>query len=697
MEAIIKAKFADLKNPVNEKVRTTYGVPLTGRNQFITVTDKEMTATVAQVMMLRKALPLKTRADYRNHILQNLYNQLIAGRYAEISQQADQPFLNGSAGISGFMGGLDAFNVAVTAKPGKLEPAFKAIWTEVERVNRFGFTATELERAKTAYNNLYENALKEKNKTNSESYVKQYMGNFLHETAVPGVDYEYSLGKSTLAVVTLEALNVFAQAQLRATDRNILVMAPETDKTALPNEATFNTWIKQVEQENILPYKDVVSAMPLLSVQPRPGKIVDEQMDEHTGITTLTLSNGIKVLLKKTDFKNDEIIFSGFAPGGKSLYSDAEYQSASASGLIPSFGAGNHTVTELQKYLSGKQASVNVSVGDRTQNVGGAATNRDLETALQLMYAYITAPRKDSILFNTAISRSKADLVNRMNDPVSVYKDTISAVLGSHSIRKTSLTLEKINQIDLNRAFEIFKERFADASGFTFVFVGNIDTISIRPLLEKYLGSLPALYKHEQARDLKIRIPNGIIERTVYKGTEPKATVNLVFSGDYNYSFKNNLKMSALNEALKIRLLERLREEEGGVYTPNTAVSTNKYPGARFMLTITFECAPQNVDKLIASSLNEIEKIKKEGPPQVNIDKFKAEDQHTITMALKTNAFWLGYLTGQLQNQEGLDQIDNYSAELKGITLADVKAMANQYLTGKNYIRLVLLPEKMPQ
>jgi zinc protease len=223
--------------------------------------------------------------------------------------------------------------------------------------------------------------------------------------------------------------------------------------------------------------------------------------------------------------------------------------------------------------------------------------------------------------------------------------------------------------------------------------VGSIDTQSIKPLLEKYLGSLPGTGKSEQAKDLHINIPAGVIARTVYKGTEPKATVELVFSGLFDFSFENKLKMDALTETLQIRLMERLREDESGVYTPSARINATKYPQGRFSLNISFGCAPQNADKLIASALDEVNKIKTSGPLQVNIDKFKAENQRTIETALKTNGFWLSYLSGQIQNHEKLDQVDSYSATLNQITVADVKEVANKYLSDKNFIKLVLLPE----
>jgi len=693
MEKSIKVKFSNLKNPLKERARTRYTVPLTGKNQFIAVTDPEMTSTTAEIMIKLPELPLHTIAQYRESIIRQLFNAMLNERYSELQRQADAPFLQGGAGIDSFMGGLDTYSISVTAKPAELERGFKAVWRETERAKRFGFTATELKRAKTTYLNQFESALKEKNKTNSDSYVNEYLQYFLHGTASPGIDYEFNLVKNDLAGITLTELNTLAKTESRSTDRDIILTAPQKEKAGLPDEAAFIGWMKAVEAENIPVYKDETSNENLLKRPPLPGKIILEQKDDRLGLTTLTLSNGIKVFLKPTDFKNNEVIFSGFAPGGTSLYSDADYESAAAANLIPSFGAGNYNTTALSKYLSGKQLSVRSFVGERIQGINGGAVNNDLETALQLVYAYITEPRRDSLMFLGMIDQTKAAIANRLNEPKNVFQDTISSILSNNNIRKTGPSLEKINRISLNKAFAIYKERFANGGNFTFVFVGNIDTQAIKPLLEKYLGSLPGIGKFEQARDLHINIPAGIITRTVYKGTEPKATVELVFSGPFDYSLENKLKMDALTETLQIRLMERLREDESGVYTPSARINISKYPQGRFSLTVLFGCGPQNADKLIASTLDEINKIKISGPLQGNVDKFKAENQCAIETSLKTNNFWLSYLSGQIQNQEKLDQIDNYSATLNQITVADVKEVANKYLSDKNFIKLVLLPE----
>lgn len=694
IERTIKAEFSDLKNPVNERARTKYTIPLDGKNKFIVVTDKEMAGTEAQIIIKHKMPPLKTAGDYRNLLIQGLFNRMLTGRYTELSKQSDPPFIQGSASISGVLGDLNGYNITVRLKPDNLESGIKAVWRETESLKRFGFTLTELERAKTTMLNAAESALRENNKTNSSNYVNEYKEFFLNNIAAPGVEKEYQLINTYLPGISLTDLNNLAADYIRTTNRDIVLLAAEKDKSSLPDETVVNNWLKAVEMEKLVPYRDDVSSKPLLSTLPIPGKIKSEAFNALLNTTTLILSNGVKVLLKPTNFKNDEIIFNGFAPGGTSLYNDADYPSAlNAANIIQSSGAGNYNRNELSKYMEGKQLSIGTYIDELNSGMMGSSTPKYLETIFQLIYARMTEPKKDSTAFKGMITRAKAGLRNRANDPATVYRDTVYAVLNNHSIRRTAPTLESLEAINLDKAYQIYKERFADAANFSFTFVGSIDMKTIKPLLEKYLGSLPATGKNEQPADLNINPPAGRIEKIVYKGSEPKASVTLVYSGSYDDNFKNNMKMIAMNEVLQIRLLQRLREEESGVYSPGAELNTAKLPQQRYSLTIHFGCAPQNVEKLIASTLDEINKLKTDGPLQENINKWRAEDKTSFEPQLKTNDFWSGYLSGQLQNHESLEQINHFSEVLNSVTTADVKDVAEKYLSGANFIKLILLPD----
>lgn len=699
VEAMVKEKFSDLKMPATPRERTEYKIPLLNKNQFISVTDAEMPYTVAQVLIKHQGSKFKTKTDMRNNIIRSLYNQMLSSRFSELQKQANPPFLQGGSSISDFLAGLDVASSVVVAKPGagEFEKGFKAVFTETERVKRFGFTQSELDRAKQSYLTSMEAAFKEKDKTNSQTLVQEYVRLFLEEEASPGIDYEYNFAKEKTPGISLEEVNALAKQYLTEVNRDVLIMAPEKEAANLPNEATVNSWIQQVQQSNITPYVDDVSDKPLISSTEKkaPGRIVSEKNIEVIGVTELTLSNGVRVILKPTDFKNDEIRFGAFSPGGTSLYSDTDFQSAAnASSIISRSGVGEFNSIQLPKRLTGKRVSVTPYIGERSEGISGFAAPKDLETALQLTYLYFTQPRKDTEIFQSIITQQKGVVANRSSEPNNVFADTIAAVLGRYNIRRTGPSIAKIEQINLDKAFNIYQDRFADASDFTFTFVGSFKNEEIKPLIIQYLATLPSKQRKEQAKDLGIYSPAGKINKTVYKGKEDKASVRMILSGDYVYSEDTNNQLDALAEVLQIKLIERLREEESGVYSPGAFVSYSKYPRNRYSFTIAFGCAPQNIDKLVAATQDEINKIKKNGAQAADIEKFVAEEKRNTEIQLKDNGFWSGYLSSKYQNNEDPKDVLHYVDSLKKITPESLKAAANKYLSGNNFIKFVLLPEK---
>jgi zinc protease len=696
MEKEIRTQFAALKNPRNERTRTVYSIPQAGSNRFVAVTDPEMTSTQAEVIMAHPRLTVRTVTDYRNAIIQQLFNQMLQARLQEIALQANPPFASGNIGIRGFIDGLDVLDASVTAKPGGLETGLKAVWREAVRVKQFGFTSTELDRAKREYLSGVERAYKEKDKTSSFQLLQEYQDLFLKGDAAPGIGAEYRLTQQDLPGIGLAEVDALASEYITDHDRTILIEAPARDKASLPDSSTAAGWLAAVQAERLTSYQDQVSTKPLLIQESVPGTIIAQKMDTALGVTTLTLSNGATVILKPTHFKNDQILFSAFAPCGTSLSVDSDYESAvNAPVLIGAGGAGNYDLTELQKFLAGKQVGVRFQLAERERSLSGSSTPGDLATALQLLYASWTEPREDRAVIQGIFERSRAALANRANDPNSVFSDTVSAVLGNNNVRRTGPSLEKLAEVDPDKSFRIFKERFSDASGFTFAFVGSFSVDSIRPLIEKYIASLPSTHAGEQARDLGIHIPAGVINKIVYKGTEPKATVLLVLSGAFDYSMKNVIQLDALKECLEIRLLQRLREDESGVYSPSVRVNTNKFPQGRYAFIISFGCSPANADKLVASTLDEIAKLRTVGPLQENVDKWRAEDRSSRETQLKTNPYWLNYLQGQLENKADLHEIARYDQSVDAVTPVMLKEAAQRYLSGLNYIRLELLPESL--
>lgn len=698
VEAMIKENFSPLKNPANPKPHPTYDLPDNKAPLIKKVTDVEFPYHVAVAMIRHHGNITKTTADVREGLVEGMINAMMGSRITELKQKGTAPFVEGQFSYGPYQGGLvpalDATTVvAVSKTPEELSTALKGMMVEVERMAQFGFTASELDVVKKNMDAGNEKSFREKDKTPSNAYVQQYLKHFMQGTVIPSATYRYELMKKLIDEITLEEVNRAAKKMIDEENVTIIVQAPEKSKDKLPTDAELLDVFRNAGK-GVTAYVDNAVDKPLLDKKPVAGKVVDEQKVASLGITKLTLSNGVKVILKPTDFRNDQVIFSSFATGGTSLAEDKDYLAVNYAGNISGDGIGDFDNTQLRKLLAGSTANASAYIGELHQGFSGSASPKDLETALQLVYAHATNPRKDPVVFKKNLDDYKVVLANSGVSPEVVYRDTVNAVWTSNSERERKPTPDDLDKISLDRSFDFYKDRFADASGQTFVFVGNFEVEKIKPLLETYLGGLPATKRNEQYIDRGVKPLAGKVERTVRKGIEDKAQVQLYFHGSYDYATESNMQLSALSEILEFKVLERLREKESGVYSPNVGVSYEKLPAPYYSLTISFSCATANVDKLVAAALDEVEKIKKEGATAVDVEKFKAESKRSIEVSLRENNFWLSYLIGKYRNNEDPTSILKQSERLNRVTPESVKAAAQRYLSGENYFRAVLVPEK---
>lgn len=697
VEKLIIANFSELKNPANERTRTLYSIPDNAQPLIKIATDKEQPYNVAQVIYKQKQGPVKTEADYRLQMTQNMVNNMLGARIAELTQKGTAPFLFAQSSYGPYQGGLvwdvSALQTVAVANSGaELQKALVAALAENERMAKFGFTAGELETVKKKMEAGIEKQFKEKDKTKSAAYVQQYLNNFLIGSAIPSAEYSYELSKKLLNNISLAEINVAAKAMVTKTNQIVVVQAPEKEKENLPTEAALLAAIKTAGN-GVTPYVDNTVNKPLIAQAPKAGTIVSETKNDKIGVTTLALSNGVKVVLKPTDFKNDQIIFTSFGKGGASLASNDDFLSAENANLIAQSGVGDFNPTQLTKYLAGKTASASAYIDDLYQGFSGSASPKDLETAFQLIYARATNPRKDAEIFNKNISDFKVITANKGSNPSSVFADTVQAVMANYHKRGMPTTLADIDKINLDKAYAFYKDRFADASGQTFVFVGNFDVEKIKPFVTTYLASLPSLNKNENFVDNGVNPPRGKISKTVKKGLEDKVTVQLLFHDDYVYNAENNVMLDALKAALDIKITERLREKESGVYSPGVSLSVQKNPTAHYYFTISFNCAKANVEKLINAALEEVNAFAKNGVTAEDLQKFKSEELRQEELSLRENGYWLGYLTNRLKYGDNLEQVLGNTARINGVNVDATKAAAQKYLNGDNYIRLVLLPE----
>ncbi|WP_133575801.1 M16 family metallopeptidase [Pedobacter metabolipauper] len=699
VEQLIKANFSDLTNPASPRPRLKYDLPDNKEPLVKIITDPEQPYNVAMMMYKQRgSTATSTTADYKKQLMYSMINSMIGARFQEILQKGTAPFLFAQSTYGPYQGGLvsgiNAFQTVVAAKSGaELEKSFTAALAENERISKFGFVQSEVDVTKKNILAGNEKQFKEKDKTPSSSFVQQYLNNFLTGSSIPSIDFKYAETQKAVASITLQEINALAKTLITRENQIIVVQAPEKDKATLPTEAQLVIALKNASN-GVTAYVDNSVNKPLLETKPVAGKIVSETKIAAIGVTELTLSNGIKVLLKPTDFKNDQIIFSSFSKGGLSLAADADYESAQMVSIIPESGVGAFNPTQLNKLLAGNTGRAGAYVSDLYQGFSGSASPKDLETAFQMVYAYATNPRKDTEIFNKNISDYKVILENKDANPSSVFADTVQAVLSSYHKRGMPIKAADLNNVSLDKAYAFYKDRFADASEQTFVIVGAFDVTTIKPFIETYLASLPAAAKKQNYADNGVRPPNGKISKTVYKGLEDKAAVELYIHGDYIFNAENNIQLDALKAALEIKILERLREKESGVYSPQVGLSVEKYPNAHYYFNISFSCATANVDKLVAAALDEISKIKTNGATADDISKFKSEEQRQHELSLRNNNYWLSYLTNRLQNGDSLDQLLTDKQRLDAISVESTKASAQKYLTEDNYIRLVLMPQK---
>jgi len=686
--------FSDLKTPKNPVPRKEYKVDLLHKNQYLVVTDPEMPSTVGQIIIKHPTEKVITVGDYRVSMMKSVFNQMINARLSEIGQQPNPPFIQAGISISALFGGLDNLSMYFVAKPAAIEEGLKATMREMDRVQKFGFTDTEFNRAIAAFEKGNEVAYKERDKRKSDGYVSAYMENFTKGSVVLSNEDSYQITKKLLKTLTLKEVEAIGKRYYVDNNRDIIILGPEKDKDAMPTEAMVNSWLAAVDKEEISAYEDKVSELPLLKNEPQKGTVVSTKDIAAIGTKELLLNNGVKVILKPTNFKNDQILIAATSPGGASLYSDADYMSvANAAGFVNASGLGQLNTVELRKYMNGKNVGITPYIGELSEGLSGSTDKEGLKTAFELIYGYFTEPRLDDDIFQSGIARTLSSMKNQEDDPSFVFSDVITRTLYQGNIRRSQVTPQEVKQIDAKRALAIYKERFADASDFTFTIVGSFDEAEIKPYLEQYLAALPNLGRKESAKDLGLVEPAKGLEKVVYKGKESKAQVQLAFYGDYNYSDDENINFAALESVLTIKLLERLREDESGVYGTGASGSYAKFPRERYSFSIGFGTGVDKYKTLINSALEEVAKIQQEGPQQVDIDKFVAEKKRGYELQLRENGFWLGNLSSAYQLKEDPTDVLRFIDRLNKVNVASVKAVAEKYLKTDRLFKFILLPE----
>ncbi len=690
----ISGLFSQVPAPVNPKPREEYPVPDHDGTIITIHSDPEAQYNFVQVFWKHDTDPARDMEYLRDGYLETLFAGMLGNRMQELTMQDDPPFIFAYSGYQNMVRTKDAYIGMAVSTNEKILDALEALMVENERVKMHGFTETELERAKASMLSDIEKEYKERDKRESDAYVWAYSGHFLDNSPAPGAEFRYTFSKHILAGITLEELNSLAREWITDENRLVAIAAPEGEDIVLPDRDQVLEVLNDYTLNEIEPYIDKVTDAPLVADIPAPGKIEKKKKDKKLGTETWELSNGVKVVFKTTDFKEDEILLNAFSFGGTSLYENEDLMSASnATSVVGMSGLAGFDEIALQKKLAGKIAYVSPYIGGITEGFGGSSTPQDFETMLQLVYLYYTQPRKDQTAYNSFITRMKGILANRAKDPASALSDTMQVTMANYHPRVRPMTAERLSEIDLNRVHYIFNERFGDPSGFTFYLVGNIVPEEVEGLVLTYLGGLPKVTRNETFRDNGIRPPSGIVDKVVVRDMEvPKGTVNINYVGVYDYDDPMaRMELSALCDILDIRYTETIREEQGGTYGVSIWDSQVHYPWENYTVAITFDCDPENVDKLSAIVFDEINKLKTEGPKEKDLKGVKENLLKTRAENLKKNNFWMSALMNMAMNDENPKDLFSYEDRVNALSIDGLKAAANRFF-GDEYIRVVLKP-----
>ncbi len=693
--AQIRRKFAGIPAAKDPRPRQSYGAPPHAATLFNVATDPEATSTSVAVYYKRPPAPEDHYGDYRRLIVENVYDSLMNARLAELARQPDPPFLYGAAASDRLVRGVAAYLQVAGVEPSGVGRGLEALLTEAERVDRHGFTASELERAKKDFLRSYQQANLEREKTDSRNLAAEYSRHFLTGEPIPGIALETALVERFLPTITLDEINHLARDWISEDSRVILVSAPEDKAASLPSKEDLLASFERVKALEIKPYVDQVLDEPLMAEKPQPGSIVAERQVPEVGVTEWRLSNGALVVLKPTDFKNDQILLSAFSPGGNSLISDADFNSSIfATYLVDESGLGKFSKSELDKALAGKRLGLNPYIGELSEGLGGGASPQDFETLLQLLYLSITAPKIDDEAGRSFLSKLGVVIDHRLDSPDTVFEDKLTDALAQHHPRKRPLTREVLGDIHFDTALRSFRDRFGDISDFTFILVGNFEPKAIRPLVETYLASLPGNGRKETFRDIGVTPPEGVVRVEVEKGLEPKSQVRLYFRGAAPWSRDEVFAIGILADVMSLRLREVLREDRGATYGASVNGQLAARPREAYSFEIEFGCAPERSQELIDAVFTEIDSLQTAGATATEIAKIKEVQRRTRETELKENGFWISaleaYYTLGLDPREILD----YGARIDGITAASVRDSARRYLKKDRYVLGILSPEK---
>lgn len=698
VEADIKRIFADIPTPINSASREEFEVPDNDMPLISIAKDKEAANTILYVFYKHDKLPKELYAtpmglvkDYIQTVAATMMNE----RFEEILHQAQPPFVYAQASDGDFMVSRtkDAWTVAAIAQEGAIDSALTTLVKETQRLKQYGFTPSEYERARINVLKQYESAYNERENQKNSAYTREYVRHFTEGGYIPGIETEYTLLSQIAPNIPVQQVNQYIQDMIG--DNNIVISLTGPDKAGVtyPSEEELLRTFLKAQRIPVEPYQETVSNEPLIPNLPAPGTITEIQTDQRFGATVLTLSNGVKVVIKPTDFKKDEILMTATRPGGSTLFGDKDiYNLKVFNEVIDLGGLGNFSAIELSKRLAGKKVSCTPSLGLDDESFNGSSTPSDLKTLFELIYLYFTAPRMDEEAYASFENRMKAQLLNTELDPMVAFSDTLAQAVYNGNPRAMRLRPGDFAHISYPRIMEMYKQRFSDASGFVFSLVGNISIDSIRPYVEQYLASLPASGKIEKGNPSVVpALRKGDYTNIFQRQMEvPKATVVNFISGQMDYSLPNIVTATALKQILDLVYMEKVREDEGGTYGVQSYARISPFPEGRTTLQIFFDTDPAKRERMNNIVRNELKRIMEVGPRAEDFKKTQDNLLKRHAENLQENSYWLNILDNYYYRR--FDAETEYEPIVKGLTPEQIRSFTRQLLSQGNRIEVVMEP-----
>ncbi|MDR1879770.1 MAG: insulinase family protein [Tannerellaceae bacterium] len=699
VEERIKTLFSDIPAPVNPAVRELFPVPDNDEPLVSVATDREASRIALSLYYKHDKLSREERGTitgFLYHYIQNVTAMMINERFNEIVQKADPPFVYAGASDGNFLmtKTKGAWTAVAIAKEENIGNALDALVVEMERMKQFGFTSSEYERARANILKEYESAYNERENRKNSVYTREYTDHFTNGGYIPGIETEYTMISQIAPSISVDQINQYLKGIMGEKNVVVALTAPDKEGVAYPTEQELLARYVAAGQTEVAPYEETLSGEALIPELPEPGKILETTEDPLFGATVMTLGNGVKVVLKHTDFKKDEILMTATSPGGNSLFGDAEVSHLKVfNDVIRIGGLGNFSAVDLSKVLAGKKVQCKATLGMENENMSGSATPSDLKTLLELVYLNFTAQRMDEAAYSSYISRLRAQLQNAALNPMFSFGDSITQTVYNRDPRAIRVQPEDLERISYQRIMEMFKERFADASDFVFTFVGNLDTEEMRPLIEQYLATLPSLKRVEAADPENVpAIRKGQhVNRFNRQMETPKASVVNLYSGTMDYTLENVIAISILKQVLDIVYMEKVREEQGGTYGVQTFAQIAPFPKGQTILQLYFDTDPAKREEMSTIVRDELSRIAESGLRQEDFKKTKDNLQKRHAENLQENSYWLGMLD-QYYYYNGMDFHTQYLPTLEAITPEQVQAFAGAFLGQGNSIEVVMEP-----